>query len=332
MRLDTYDNTPMLDVVVLFFLLGVFARWVKSDLRMPEALYETLSIYLLLAIGLKGGIELHRQEVLVVLPQVLVCMALGFAIPFLLVPVLKAMGLKAADRAALAAHYGSVSVVTFAVASQWLLRKGVPVEPHAALWVAVMEAPGIVAGVLLARWGMAKEASEAGASTAAPKWQVLVHDVLFGKSVLLLAGGIAIGAYMGEAGTASIQPLFGELFKAALALFLLEMGLVAGSRMASLKTHGLKLVCFAIAAPVVLAALGAALGAVMNLSLGGTTILAVLAASASYIAAPTAMRIAVPQANAGLSITAALGITFPFNLVVGIALYHQFAKVALSFL
>jgi hypothetical protein len=324
----------MLDVVVLFFLLGVFARWVKSDLRMPEALYETLSIYLLLAIGLKGGIELHRQEVLVVLPQVLACMALGFVIPFLLVPVLKTMGFKAADRAALAAHYGSVSVVTFAVALQWLQRKGVPVEPHAALWVAVMEAPGIVAGVLLARWGMAKEARDAapGDAVEPAQWRAVLHDVLCGKSVLLLAGGIAIGAYMGEEGTASIQPLFGELFKAALALFLLEMGLVAGSRMSSLKTYGFKLVGFAIAAPVVLAAVGAVLGALMNLSLGGTTILAVLAASASYIAAPTAMRIAVPEANAALSITAALGITFPFNLVVGIALYHQFAKFALTVL
>ncbi len=143
----------MIDVVVLFFLLGVFARLVKSDLRLPEALYETLSIYLLLAIGLKGGIELSKQPMLALLPQMLACMALGFAIPLVLTPVLRLLGLSRVDAAAMAAHYGSVSVVTFAVASAYLAAQGVSAEPHAALWVAIMEAPGIVAGILLARLG-----------------------------------------------------------------------------------------------------------------------------------------------------------------------------------
>ena len=309
----------MLDVVVLFFLLGVAARLVKSDLRLPEALYETLSIYLLLAIGLKGGIELSKQSLLTLAPQVAACLALGFAIPFALVPVLRRLGLNALDSAALAAHYGSVSVVTFAVAASFLQRRAVPLESHAALWVALMEAPGLIAGILLARLGSTGPAVKIN-------WGELAHDVLFGKSVLLLVGGLLIGAAMGEAGTAPIQNVFVDPFKGVLALFLLELGLVAGGRLAELRRYGMRIIAFAVLAPPVLALAGALVGAGLGLSLGGITVMATLAASASYIAAPTAMRIAVPQANAALSITAALGVTFPFNIVLGVPLYFEMAK------
>lgn len=308
----------MLDIVVLFFLLGVFARLVKSDLRLPEPLYETLSIYLLLAIGLKGGVELSKQPMLDLLPQMLACMALGFAIPFVLVPVLRLLGLSRVDAAAMAAHYGSVSVVTFAVASAYLARQGVPFEAHAALWVAIMEAPGIVAGILLARMGAG------GASQI--QWKELAHDVFFGKSVLLLAGGLIIGTVMGEAGTAPIDAVFVTPFKGVLALFLLELGLVAGGRLGDLKRYGVRLMGFAMAAPVVLGLAGALVGSLLGLSTGGVAIIATLAASASYIAAPTAMRMAVPEANAALSITAALGVTFPFNIVLGVPLYLEMAR------
>jgi uncharacterized protein len=312
----------MIDVVVLFFLLGVFARLVKSDLRLPEALYETLSIYLLLAIGLKGGIELSKQPMLALLPQMLACMALGFAIPLVLTPVLRLLGLSRVDAAAMAAHYGSVSVVTFAVASAYLAAQGVSAEPHAALWVAIMEAPGIVAGILLARLG----ARGADGQPQRVNWGELAHDVFFGKSVLLLAGGLVIGAVMGEAGTAPIAPVFMAPFKGVLALFLLELGLVAGGRLGELRRYGLRIVVFALVTPPVLALAGALTGLALGLSTGGMAILATLAASASYIAAPTAMRMAVPEANAALSITAALGITFPFNIVLGVPLYLQMAR------
>ena len=307
-----------LDVVVFFFLLGVFARWVGSDLRLPEALYETLAIYLLLAIGLKGGIELSKQPIAALAPQVLACMALGFAIPFVLFPLLRGLKLNGADAASVAAHYGSVSVVTFAVATAALARQGIAHESHAALWVAVMEAPGIVAGILLAR-----RAARDGEKT---NWRELAHDVLFGKSVLLLAGGLVIGAIAGEAGTAPIQAVFVDPFKGVLALFLLELGLVAGARLADVKRFGAAVVIVGVIAPPLLALAGAALGWALDLSTGGIALLATLAASASYIAAPTAMRIAVPEANAALSITAALGITFPFNIVIGIPLYIELAR------
>jgi uncharacterized protein len=312
----------MLDVVVLFFLLGVFARLVKSDLRLPEALYETLSIYLLLAIGLKGGIELSKQPMLDLLPQMLACMALGFAIPFVLTPVLRGLGLSRVDAAAMAAHYGSVSVVTFAVASAYLAAQGVETEAHAALWVAIMEAPGIVAGIILARLG----ASDASGVKTRINWCELGHDVFFGKSVLLLAGGLLIGTVMGEAGTAPIAPVFMAPFKGVLALFLLELGLVAGGRLGDLRHHGVRIIGFALLAPLVLAFFGALTGVALGLSTGGVAILATLAASASYIAAPTAMRMAVPEANAALSITAALGVTFPFNIVLGVPLYLAMAR------
>ena len=306
----------MIDVVVFFFLLGVFARLVGSDLRLPEALYETLSIYLLLAIGLKGGIELSKQPLAALAPQVAVCMALGFAIPFVLYPLGRALKLVQADAASLAAHYGSVSVVTFAVATAALAREGIAYESHAALWVAVMEAPGLIAGILLARFGRA----------GAMNWRGLAHDVVFGKSVLLLLGGLIIGAVAGEEGTAPIKAVFIDPFKGVLALFLLELGLVAGGRLGEVRRFGPAVLVIGLGAPPVLAVVGAFTGLALGLSTGGVALLATLAASASYIAAPTAMRIAVPEANAALSITAALGISFPFNIVIGIPMYIELAK------
>jgi len=316
----------MIDVVVLFFLLGLLARLVKSDLALPGVLYETLSIYLLLAIGLKGGVELSKQSLDAIVPQMLFCLALGLLIPLLLYPVLRRLvGLNGFDAASVAAHYGSVSVVTFAVASAYLTHRNIQFEAHAALWVALLEAPGIVAGIALARWAEKKQGGATGAKTGF-SWSALAHDVFLGKSVFLLVGGLTIGTLMGEAGTAPIAPLFTLLFKGVLALFLLELGLVAGGRLGELKRYGIKLIAFALLAPMGLAVLGALGAKALGLSTGGIAIMAALAASASYIAAPTAMRIAVPQANAALSITAALGVTFPFNVLLGIPLYLKLAQ------
>jgi hypothetical protein len=316
----------MIDVVVLFFVLGVLARLLRSDLRLPEALYETLSIYLLLAIGLKGGIELSKQPVLALAPQVLATMALGFAIPFVLFPVLRLLKMSGADSASLAAHYGSVSVVTFAVGTAALTRQGIPYESHAALWVAVMEVPGLAAGILLARWATQQEARDKQQTASPFRWQTLAHDVLCGKSMVLLLGGLVIGAIAGVEGSAPIKAVFVDPFKGVLALFLLELGLVAGGRLGEVKRFGAAVLVVGLGAPPILALAGAFVGVALGLSTGGVAIVAILAASASYIAAPTAMRIAVPQANAALSITAALGITFPFNIVIGIPLYIELAK------
>lgn len=310
-----------MDPVVLFFVLGVIAALAKSDLRLPETMYEALSIYLLLAIGIKGGVELAQQPVATVLPQALAAVALGGAIPFLLYPVLTRVGrLPRADGAAIAAHYGSVSVVTFAVGLSYLIRQGVPSEPYLPLLVALMETPGIVAGIVLARAGR-------GGRIA---WRALAHEVVFGKSVLLLLGGLVIGAVAGPQQIRPIEPFFIDLFKGVLALFLLELGVVAGSRIADLRRSGVFLIGFALLAPPLLALLGIGVGRLVGLSVGGCALLGALAASASYIAAPTAMRIAVPQANPALSIGMVLGVTFPFNITVGIPLYLAMARALIG--
>jgi len=334
------------DVVILFFVLGVFARLVGSDLRLPEALYETLSIYLLLAIGLKGGIELSQQPLASLAPEILAAAVMSFTIPLLLYPVFRLAKFNWADSASLGAHFGSVSVVTFAVALAALAKQGINYESHAPLWVAVMEAPGLIAGVLLARAAQRRAESSqlmnAGASlgvgTASGAvgfaaisssiatqggWKTIAHDVVFGKSVLLLLGGLFIGAIAGVEGTAPIKVLSIDPFKGVLALFLLELGLVAGGRLAEVKKYGFRILLIGISVPLCLAVIGMLVGHMLGLSAGGVAIFTTLAASASYIAAPTAMRIAIPQANAGLSITLSLGIVFPFNVVIGIPIYIQ---------
>jgi hypothetical protein len=307
----------MPDAVILFFALGLLARLAGSALRVPQALYETLSIYLLLAIGLKGGMELARQPIADLMPQVVACVALGFAIPFLLVPLLCRFGFNRNDSASLAAHYGSVSVVTFAVASTYLEKAGIAHESHAALWLALMEAPALLSAVLLARRRVG------GAAPAPGAWRHLASDVLAGPSVMLLVGGLVIGASMGEQGLAPLLPVFVTPFKGVLALFMLELGLVVGERLQEVRRFGARLLALGVALPPVLAVAGAAVGVLLGLSPGGVALLATLAGSASYIAAPTAMRIALPESNAALSITAALAISFPFNVLVGIPLYAK---------
>lgn len=305
----------MLDAAVLFFLLGVLAKLARSDLKIPAPLYEALSIYLLLAIGLKGGVELARQDPLALLPKAVAVIALGAAIPLIAYPILRGLGrLARPDAGAIAGHYGSVSVVTLAVGISFLNQRGVDFESYMALLLVLLEVPGIVVGVLLAR---------AGGNVA---WGRLLHEVLLGKSIVLLVGALLIGWIAGPAATAPLDPFFFQLFKGVLCLFLLEMGLVAASHIASLRSAGLFLIGFGVAMPLIGAGLGALLGWAIGLSLGGTTLLAVLAGSASYIAAPAAMRIAVPEANPAISITAALAITFPFNLMVGIPSYFAFAE------
>ncbi len=314
----------MFDVVICFFLLGVFARLVNSDLKLPDRLYQTLSIYLMLAIGLKGGLELSKQPLLTLIPEVMALMLLGFFIPILLYPLFRSLKLSAVDSSALGAHFGSVSVVTFAIVIGQLASNGIAVESHAPLWVAVMEAPGLIAGVLLAKM-MTKQVG--ATTTAVPvSWRVLLHEVIFGKSVLLLVGGILIGAIAGEKGIAPIKMVFIDPFKGMLAFFLMELGLIVGSQLKDSKVLGWRILLIGISVPPMLALLGAGVATLLGLSVGGVAVVATLAASASYIAAPTAMRIAVPEANPALSITIALAVTFPFNIVIGIPLYIKLAQ------
>ena len=306
---------PYFEPVILFFLLGALAGFLRSDLRIPGVLYESLSIFLLLAIGLKGGVELARHPLATVALPALVVVAAGALIPLVAYPVLRRLGrLSRADAGSIAGHYGSVSVVTFAVGTTYLARVGQEAEGYMTVLLVLLEFPALVIGVLLARRG------EIGTP-----WGKVLHEVFAGKSIVLLLGGLAIGWFAGPGGIVPLDALFFDLFKGVLAFFLLEMGLVVASRFGELQRAGPFLAVFAIVMPLVSAGLGVAAGALLGLSVGGVTLLATLYASASYIAAPAAMRLAVPQANPALSIGAALGITFPFNLLVGIPLYHRLA-------
>lgn len=309
----------LLDPVVLFFVAGLFAGIFKSDLRLPEAIYELLSIYLLLAIGLKGGVELSEVHLGSVLLPSGASIILGIVIPVLAYVILRRIGkLSRPDSAAIAAHYGSVSAVTFAVVLSFLTQLGVRYERFVTVLLVLLEMPAIAVGIFIARLKASQGPLRLGR---------LLHEVFLGKSLYLLAVGLLVGYILGPSGLEPVKLMFVDLFRGALAFFLLEMGLVASNRLADLKRAGAFLVGFGIIMPLLSSVLGCLLGVATGLSVGGTTVLATLAASASYIAAPAAMRVAVPQANPTLYITASLGITFPFNLIVGIPLYYRLASL-----
>lgn len=298
--------------VVLFFILGLVAGLVRSDLKIPPVLYESLSIFLLLAIGLKGGVELARHPVASLVLPALVVVGVGALIPLVAFPILRQIGaLSRADAASIAAHYGSVSVVTFAVGMAYLSSQGEQFEGYMTVFLVLLEFPALMIGIWLARRG------EGGAVSGK-----VLHEVFASKSVVLLVGGLAIGWVAGPDGIKPLDRLFFDLFKGMLAFFLLEMGLIAASRMPDLWRAGRFLLGFAVGMPLAAGALGIMTGLLLDFSPGGAALLAVLYASASYIAAPATMRIAVPEANPALSIGAALGITFPFNLLVGIPAYY----------
>ncbi len=302
--------------VVLFFLLGVFAGLVRSDLKIPGSIYDALSIFLLLAIGLQGGVKLAEFPLSELILPSLAILFVGSLIPLVCFPVLRYLGrMTRADSASISAHYGSVSVVTFSVGVALLAQEDIDFEGFMIVFLVLLEMPALVIGVMLARYG---------AGTV--RWGKLFQEVFFGKSILLLAGGLVIGFVAGPEGIKPLDILFFDLFKGILALFLLEMGLVAASRITGLRDYGLFLTSFAIIPPLLSAVVGTILGWALGLSVGGTMLLATLYASASYIAAPAAMRIAVPQANPALSIGASLGITFPFNIFVGIPIYFWMSQ------
>ena len=303
------------DVVVAFFLLGVVAKLLRTDVQFPQGLHQGLTIFLMLAIGLKGGVALSQHGSWSLLVQGVAVVLFGLLLPLLAFPLLRWVGdMKRSDAASIAAHYGSVSVGTYAVAVAFLEARDIPYEAYFPLFVALLEMPAIVVGIALARKG-------------AGSWQLdkVLPEIARSQGLFLMAGGLLIGALAGER-SAGLDPLFKDLFKGVLALFLLEMGLVAASRFGDLKTSGTFLTAFGVAMPLIGGGLGILLGYALDLSSGGMVLMAVLGASASYIAVPAAMRVALPEANHGLAITASLGITFPFNVLVGIPVFCVIAQ------
>lgn len=307
----------LLSPIVLAFVLGIVATLVRSDLKFPDELYTALSIFLLLAIGLKGGAALAETPLSAFWQPALATLVLGVTVPLWCYAILRRLGrFSIADAAALAAHYGSVSAVTFIASITFLETARIPYEGFMPTLVAVLEVPAIIIALMIARMRIGGRGS----------FGEVLHEVLAGKSVVLLLGGLAIGFFAGRPGLEPVAPFFIDLFHGALTLFLLEMGMVAARRFRDLRRVGLFLTGFGIVMPVIHGALAVFLGLFVGLSVGGSTIFAVLAASASYIAAPAAVRIALPEANPGYYLTAALAITFPFNITVGIPLYYAIAQ------
>ncbi|MFO1478089.1 MAG: sodium-dependent bicarbonate transport family permease [Verrucomicrobiota bacterium] len=319
-------STNLLSPAVLFFVLGAVAALVRSDLKFPEALYVGLTLYLLTALGFKGGVAIHEAGIGSVILPAAAAMMLGGLIPLWTYPLLRFGGrLRPVDAAAVAAHYGSVSAVTFITATNYLKGIGQSYESYATAFLAVMESPAIVVGVLLGKMSMG-----GGGAAFAGSIRGVFREALFGRSVFLLVGALLVGMACGKAGMEKVEAFFVTPFQGVLALFLLEMGFVAGQRFGELRKVGVFLLAFGVLMPLLHGCLGVMLGKYAGLSLGGTTLMGVLAGSASYIAAPAAMRLSLPEANPALYLTPSLAVTFPFNITVGIPVNYALARYVLG--
>lgn len=311
----------MPDIVVMFFILGLVAGILRSDLAIPKATYDTLSLLLMLTIGLKGGMVLHGNLSWQLLPEMGSVMLLGALIPLMLYPILKyVIKLSVANSASIAAHYGSVSAGTFAVALAYAESAKLVVGAEVTLYLVMLELPAIIVGLLLYR-----KLDKQNSQKSEPSLKALWHETLTNKSVILLIGGVVIGMMYGTVQGSQVTSLLTSSFKVVLALFLLEMGLVAAQTLRPIPWEHWRLAVFAIVTPLFLGTIGTAVGTLLNLELGSVVILGSLVASASYIAAPAAIKAAIPKADIGLAMLSSLGVTFPFNVIVGIGLYHHLA-------
>ncbi|MCM8556789.1 sodium-dependent bicarbonate transport family permease [Sphingomicrobium sediminis] len=294
--------------IILFFVLGMLAGFARSDLSIPEAMSKAMAIYLMVAIGLKGGVAISETGIT---QELLLAGAAGIGLSFLIpYPVFfllrKIGGLGRVDAAATASHYGSVSLVTYITAAEVFEAAGMPAAGFMVAVLALMEGPAIISGLSLARDKASNEKGD------------LLREVVLNSSVVLLVGSMVIGAVAGREGFEPIAPTFEVGYRGVLALFLLDMGLIASRRLRETRSITIRLASLGIAIPVVNGVLGVVLGTVLGLDPGTAAILGVLAASASYIAVPAAMRLALPQADPGIYLSMSLGITFPFNVVVNI--------------
>ncbi|MGY6411799.1 MAG: sodium-dependent bicarbonate transport family permease [Alkalilacustris sp.] len=311
----------LISPMILFFALGVAAALARSDLSFPEAVAKGMSLYLLFAIGFKGGAGVAAYGVdLGLVLALLAGIVLSAGLPFVAFGLLRVMTrLSVTDAAAVAAHYGSISIVTFVAASALLTAQGVAFEGYMVAVAAAMEAPAILAAL----WIISRAGGRPDDSPG------LWREILLNGSIVLLIGAFAIGWITGEDGLGDVAPFIEAPFKGVLCLFLLDMGLVAGRGLRSTRgTLTPEVLAFGVTMPVVGAALGLGAGLLIGLSTGGVALMMVLSASASYIAVPAAMRVALPEANPAVSLTLALGVTFPFNLTLGIPLYLAVATRA----
>jgi uncharacterized protein len=323
----------LLSPMVLFFALGLASALIHSDLYIPDEIAKLLVIYLLISIGFRGGAEMaHYGLDKTLLLAIASGLILSFGMPFIGYALLRGTtNLKAVDAASIAGHYGSISAVTFAALTGALGSLSIKMEGYMVAVAAAMEAPAIFAALIIARKSNKSRSKLEPIEPAKDEGNFLRH-VAFNGSIVILVGAFIIGTITGQRGLIVIKPFFVDLFPGFLCLFLLEMGLVAGRGLREGR-HYLTppVIIFAIVMPLIGVVLAATLSSLIGLSVGGSAALITLAASASYIAVPAALRIALPQANASIPLTLSLGITFPFNLLVGIPIYIGLAQWIANF-
>lgn len=315
----------LLSPIVLFFVLGLIAALMRSQMSVPESFAKGLAIYLMMAIGLKGGVEMSKTALT---PEIFavagVALGLSFALPFMAYFLLRLTSkMTKIDAAATAGHYGSISIVTFVVATQALQLTGIVTSGYMVAMAALMEVPAIMSALLLARRGVIKEADVAGSEKGE-----LFREVFLNASVVVLVGALLIGWLTGETGMEKIEAFFVTPFQGVLCLFLLDMGLNAGRGLRrGWRQLDIGSLSFGIFMPLIGAIIAGGLAKLIGLSVGDAALLITLAASASYIAVPAAMRLALPQAQPSIYLTLSLGVTFPFNLTLGIPLYIALAQI-----
>jgi hypothetical protein len=324
-----------LDPAILFFVFGILAGAVKSNLEIPAPISRFLSLYLLMALGLKGGFALNKSGLTAEVATSLACaLALAVIVPAIGYVLLRRF-LNGFDAAAIAATYGSVSAVTFITTVQFLDNRGIPYGGHMAAAMALMESPAIIMAVVLANLVRTREAAKrpAPSNPSSPKVAPLshvLHESLTDGAQLLLLGAMLVGILSGASGQTAMKPFSVDLFKGMLAFFLLDMGLLAARNMGQLKGKSPWPLAYAIGAPLVHSSIALLMAVAVGMSPGNGTLLMVLAASASYIAVPAVVRQAIPEANASLYFGMSLGLTFPFNILLGIPLYWQVAHSVLG--
>ncbi|UAB77189.1 sodium-dependent bicarbonate transport family permease [Erythrobacter sp. SCSIO 43205] len=306
--------------VVLFFVLGLFAAYVRSDLSIPEPIAKAMSLYLMAAIGLKGGVAVSKSGIdMTVISALGAGIVAGFFLPFFAYGVLKTFGkLDRINSGAVAAHYGSISVVTFVTATEILTGQAREPGGYMVAVMAAMEAPAILSGLVLAR-GLGSSGEQSTGE--------MLHEVFTNSSIMLLLGAFVIGMIGGADGFAPVSPFFEAGFKGVLCIFLLDMGLIAARRMIDARAVTWRLGAIAVFLPLVNGLVGTALGVGIGLDTGSSAALGVLCASASYIAVPAAMRLALPEADPGIYLTMSLSITFPFNVLINIGVISAFAAM-----
>ena len=324
-------QSNLLTPIILFFLFGIIAARIKSDLKIPEAISEFLPIYLLAAIGLHGGIEMRNTGFENMLIPMLVAIGLSLLFTLNHYQILRRLGkFNIFDSYALASTYGAVGAVTFSVGLSFLKNQGVSSEGYLAAILAVLEPVAFILAIFLTNMAVAKQIRakkqsfttddtsdiDVGLQGTKTKLSQVLHESVTGKAIVILLGSIVIGYIIGEDGFSSIQIVFDEMFTGAIVIFMIEMGIIAGQRLGDIKKVGVFLIAFSVIMPTFNGIVGVLVATAMGLSLGGAVMFGLLLASASFIAAPAVLRHAIPQANPSLYITSALGITFPYNIIV----------------